>query len=60
MTIRRALIFAPTLILIVLLQSYFWVPTYEQQTRGNPKRLEEYISGSIGDPQAYTHRGMVA
>ena len=49
MTIRRALIFAPTLIVIVLLQSYFWVPTYEQQTRGNPQRLDEYITGSIGD-----------
>jgi len=34
---------------MVLLQSYFWVPTYEQQTRGNPARLSEYIAGSIGD-----------
>jgi ABC-type transport system substrate-binding protein len=25
------------------------VPTYEQQTRGNPERLNEYITGSIGD-----------
>jgi hypothetical protein len=25
------------------------VPTYEQQTRGNPKRLGGYIAGSIGD-----------
>jgi len=25
------------------------VPTYEQQTKGNPARLNEYISGSIGD-----------
>ena len=49
MTIRRVLIFAPILLIIVLLQSYFWVPTYEQQTRGNPQRLNEYITGSIGD-----------
>jgi len=49
MTIRRVLIFAPILLIIVLLQSYFWVPTYEQQTRGNPARLAEYIAGSIGD-----------
>ena len=49
MTIRKILILAPTLVIVVLLQSYFWVPTYEQQTRGNPERLNEYISASIGD-----------
>jgi ABC-type transport system substrate-binding protein len=49
MTIRRFLIFAPILLIIVLLQSYFWVPTYEEQTKGNPERLNEYITGSIGD-----------
>jgi peptide/nickel transport system substrate-binding protein len=49
MTIRRFLIFAPILLIIVLLQSYFWVPTYEEQTKGNPQRLNEYIAGSIGD-----------
>jgi ABC-type transport system substrate-binding protein len=49
MTIRRFLIFAPILLIIVLLQSYFWVPTYEQQTKGNLARLTEYIAGSIGD-----------
>ncbi len=35
--------------MILLLQSYFWVPTYEQQTRGNPERFNEYITASIGD-----------
>ena len=49
MTTRRVLILAPVLLIIVLLQSYFWVPTYEQQTKGNPERLDEYIVGSIGD-----------
>ncbi|MBW2014337.1 MAG: peptide ABC transporter substrate-binding protein [Deltaproteobacteria bacterium] len=49
MTIRRFLIFAPILLIIVLLQSYFWVPTYDEQTKGNPERLNEYITGSIGD-----------
>jgi ABC-type transport system substrate-binding protein len=49
MTIRRILIFIPILIIIFLLQSYLWVPTYEQQTRGNPERLNDYIAGSIGD-----------
>lgn len=49
MTTRRVLILAPVLLIFILLQSYFWVPTYEQQTRGNPQRLNEYIAGSIGD-----------
>ncbi len=49
MTIRRVLIFTPILIMAFLVQSYFWVPTYEEQTRGNPSRLNEYITASIGD-----------
>lgn len=39
----------PLIVIGFLLQSYFWVPTYEQQTRGNPSRPEDYITGSIGD-----------
>jgi ABC-type transport system substrate-binding protein len=49
MTVRRFLIFAPTAVLLFLLQSYFWVPSYEEQTRGNPGRLKQYITASIGD-----------
>ena len=49
MTVRRVLILAPTLVILFLLQAYLWVPTYEDQTRGNPDRLNEYITGSIGD-----------
>jgi ABC-type transport system substrate-binding protein len=49
MTTRRVLILAPTVLTLFLLQSYFWVPTYEQQTRGNPNRLVEYVASSIGD-----------
>ena len=49
MTTRRVLILAPVLLIFILLQSYFWIPTYEQQTKGNPRRLNEYIAGSIGD-----------
>ena len=49
MTIRKILIFTPILVIFFLLQSYFWVPTYEQQSRGNPNRLNEYITASIGD-----------
>lgn len=46
---RKILILLPVVILIILLQSYFWVPTYEAQTKGNPNRLSDYITGSIGD-----------
>ena len=49
MTTRRILIFTPVFLIILLLQSYFWVPTYEQQTRGNPERFSEYYTASIGD-----------
>ncbi len=49
MTIRRFLIIAPSVVTVVLLLSYFWVPTYEEQTKGNPDRLIQYITASIGD-----------
>ena len=49
MSIRKVLIIIPLAIVIFLIQSYFWVPTYEEQSRGNPERLNEYISASIGD-----------
>jgi ABC-type transport system substrate-binding protein len=49
MTIRRILILIPTLVILFLLQSYLWVPTYEEQTKGNPGRLHEYITASMGD-----------
>ncbi|MEJ2658522.1 MAG: peptide-binding protein [Desulfobacterales bacterium] len=49
MIVKRVLIFAPIFLILVLLQSYFWVPTYKEQTRGDPARLTEFIAGSIGD-----------
>jgi ABC-type transport system substrate-binding protein len=49
LTTRRILILLPLAVTLFLVQSYFWVPTYEQQARGNPGRLEEYITASIGD-----------
>ena len=48
-SVRTVLILAPLLLILILLQSYLWVPTYEDQTRGNPDRLNEYITASIGD-----------
>jgi ABC-type transport system substrate-binding protein len=49
MTTKRVLILAPLILSLILLQSYFWVPTYEQQAKGNPERLNQYINASIGD-----------
>jgi ABC-type transport system substrate-binding protein len=49
MKIRRFLIIAPGLVSLVLCISYFWVPTYEEQTRGNPNRFKQFITASIGD-----------
>jgi ABC-type transport system substrate-binding protein len=46
---RRLLILVPVALSLALLQSYFYVPTYEEQARGNPGRLEEFINASIGD-----------
>ncbi len=49
MWIKRTLIFLPLLLVLFLLQSYFWVPSYQEQTRGNPTRLQEFITASSGD-----------
>ncbi len=49
MLIKRVLILLPILIFFILLQSFLWVPTYDEQAKGNPYRLEEYITASIGD-----------
>jgi len=49
MITKRLLIIVPAIIALFLIQSYFWVPTYEEQTKGNPDRLYEYITPSLGD-----------
>ena len=46
---KGVLLAAPTLVSLFLLQSYFWVPTFEDQARGDPGRLTRFISTSIGD-----------
>ncbi len=46
---KRLLVAAPTVVTLVLLQSYIWVPTFENQARGDPGRLTRFISSSIGD-----------
>ena len=49
MNVKRALILTPLILIALLLQSYFWVPSYEKQSIGNPARLRTYIEGSIAD-----------
>ena len=49
MTVRRFLLYTPILLILFLVQSYFWIPSFEQQSRGNPDRLDEFINASIGD-----------
>lgn len=49
MATKRVLIAAPLLLTALLLQSFFWVPTYERQTRGNPGRLTRFIDATSGD-----------
>jgi ABC-type transport system substrate-binding protein len=48
-SVKTVLILAPTLISVFLAQSYFWVPTFEDQARGDPGRLTRYIEASSGD-----------
>ncbi len=49
MLVKKLLIYVPILISAILIQSYLWIPTYEEQTKGNPERLREFITSSIGD-----------
>ncbi len=49
MWLKRLLILLPLALTLALLQSFFWVPTYEHQAAGNPKRLQKFIAASGGD-----------
>ncbi len=49
MTVRKFLILAPAIVCCVLVISFFWVPTYEEQTKGNPDRLVQFVTTSSGD-----------
>ena len=48
-SVRLLLLAAPTLTSVLLLQSYFWVPTFEDQSAADPGRLTRFISVSSGD-----------
>jgi ABC-type transport system substrate-binding protein len=49
MRTKWLLIALPLAILAFLLQSALWVPTYANQAKGNPGRLETFIQASIGE-----------
>ena len=51
MFIKRILIYFPILLILFLAQSFFWVPTYDEQALGNPERLKKYIRASSGDAE---------
>jgi ABC-type transport system substrate-binding protein len=46
---RTLLLVAPTLVSVLLLQSFAWVPTFDEQARGDPGRLHRYINATLGD-----------
>jgi ABC-type transport system substrate-binding protein len=49
MRLKQLLLIAPLTFAVLLLQSYFWVPTYEVHANANPSRNAKYIEASIGD-----------
>lgn len=49
MITKRLFILLPLLLIGILLQSFFWVPTYDKQATGNPERLTKFIESSGGD-----------
>jgi ABC-type transport system substrate-binding protein len=51
MNTKRWLIAIPLLVVALLLQSAFWVPRYETQSAGNPKRLTTFIEAGIADAE---------
>jgi ABC-type transport system substrate-binding protein len=51
MVVKKILIYFPIALSLFLLQSFFWVPTYDKQAVGNPARLVKYVQGSSGDAQ---------
>ncbi len=51
MNTKRILIYLPLALVLFLVQSFFWVPTYDKQAVGNPDRLLTYIDGSTGDAE---------
>ena len=51
MFVKKALLYIPIILTFILIQSFFWVPTYDKQATGSPARLLKYINGSAADAQ---------
>lgn len=49
MFVKQILIYFPLALVLFLAQSVFWVPTYDKQAVGNPKRLVKFLQASGGD-----------
>ena len=49
MITKRLFILLPVILIGILIQSFFWVPTYDKQATGNPERLIKFIESSSGD-----------
>lgn len=49
MITKRLFILLPVILIGVLIQSFFWVPTYDKQAAGNPERLIKFIESAAGD-----------
>lgn len=49
--LRTLLLTAPVLVVLLLVQAYFWVPKYDAQSRGNPARAEQFIEALRGDAE---------
>lgn len=49
MVTKRLFFFLPVILIGVLIQSFFWVPTYDKQAMGNSERLIKFIESVSGD-----------
>ena len=49
MLTRRVLTILPIAVIVVLIQSAFWVPTYDRQDLAGAARLRTFIQSTIGD-----------
>lgn len=51
MFVKKVLLYTPLILILFLIQSFFWAPAYDKQGAGNPARLVKYVQGSGGDAQ---------
>jgi ABC-type transport system substrate-binding protein len=49
MRTKWLLLALPLAILVLLVQSAFWVPTFASQAKGNPARLVTFVRSSVGE-----------